>query len=182
MSEFKVGDKVVRNGGDYMNVKRGEHYTVSKIHADDSLSLYEVNGCYDDIFFELVKEEEMTQQFKNMKFDVAAIAKELGVKHEEASRIIQEALFELGYKWRDGSVSIRNDVEWFIVCCEKGFIHPNKWIWVNCLLPFDFSKIKQTFSIVPVEQEEFVELNGKKYNKKELEAALSMLKPVEEQH
>jgi len=176
MSEFKVGDKVVRVGGDYMNAKRGEHYTVSKIESDGSLTLYEVNGCYDDAFFQLVKEEEMTQQFKNMKFDVAAIAKELGVKHEEASRIIQEALFELGYKWCYGGKVTQFVEELYLCSWEDKYITHGEVDNPN----FVQHKIKQTFSIVPVEQEEFVELNGKKYNKKELEAALSMLKPVEE--
>jgi len=178
MSEFKVGDKVVRVGGNYMNVKRGEHYTVYKIEVDGSLMLSEIDGWYDDAFFQLAKEEEMPQQFKNMKFDVAAIAKELGKPHEEASRIIQEALFELGYDWTSNKRSVLyTDRDYLIagggviMCSYK---KPRDWIW------YEQHTIKQTFSIVPVEQEEFVELNGKKYNKKELEAALSMLKPVEE--
>lgn len=177
MSEFKVGDKVVRVGGDYMNVKRGEHYTVSKIDMDGSLKLSEIDGWYDDVFFQLVKEEEMTQQFKNMKFDVAAIAKELGKPHEEASRIIQEALFELGYKWQSwGTNTPHTKGSWLMVRCNKNITFD----YFDSAPELAKHTIKQSFSIVPVEQEELVELNGKKYNKKELEAALSMLKPVEE--
>jgi len=178
MSKFKAGDKVVRTHISRDEVIEGETYIV-RCYIDESNILLEgKNLSYSQCFFELVKEEQMTQQFKNMKFDVAAIAKELGIKHEEASRIIQEALFGLGYVWRDGSKQVLDTTEKVIVCDSAGFMHWTRW--VNECFQHESVKIKQTFSIVPIEQEEFVELNGKKYNKKELEAALSMLKPVEE--
>lgn len=175
MSKFKVGDKIVHK-------HTGKEYIVSKYLDHFNIFVEGYDGFCPESAFELVNEEEMTQQFKNMKFDVAAIAKELDKPHEEASRIIQEALFEFGYVW-----FMKKGVETKLVQHAGGkLLH----CWDDgCITYSDLEdeddefvqhKIKQTFSIVPVEQEEFVELNGKKYNKKELEAALSMLKPVEE--
>lgn len=180
MSKFKDGDKVVRVGGDYMNVKRGEHYTVSKIDMDGSLKLSEIDGWYDDVFFQLAKEEQMTQQFKNMKFDVAAIAKELGKSREEVCYIVQKQLVDMGYTWSVFILPERfnANIANYIYSSYCGLI---TWSTNEKLYKQHKSHtIQHSFSIVPVEQEEFVELNGKKYNKKELEAALSMLKPVEE--
>lgn len=115
-------------------------------------------------------------KFTNMKFDVAAITKELGVPHGEASRIIQEALFEQGYQWYSGGV-VQHLSEPYLFSNDVGLISVG---WGNENSPrmkqFENCSIKVSYSIHS--KPEVVEFNGEMYNKADLEKALALLTPV----
>lgn len=195
-NKFNVGDKVVCLDADKYTAPYGlyafKEYTVSHtswVSGTFYVGLFELNHTKSEwaaFRFNLVERAKPTQQkekemtFKNMKFDVTAIAKQLNVEHEEASRIIQEALFEQGYKHfitgacvcelylRDAWSFAYDDG---VVCSGQTSHGKDKFIDMV---------IKPTHAIVEAEeQQEVVELNGKKYNKQELEKALSLLKPIE---
>ena len=175
MSKFKVGDKVVRTGRtiEEEGMHHGNVYTVERC-VTNTVYLEECPYRYDAGYFELVEQKEKEMTFKNMKFDVAAIAKQLNVEHEEASRIIQEALFEQGCQWGYGGVAHTKE-DWLFVR------YGTKITWSD-EEDSDLKSytVKPTYAIVEAEeQQEIVELNGKKYNKQELEKALSLLKPIE---
>lgn len=53
MREFKVGDVVVRIGGDYREVRRGCQYKVAGLSAAGNLKLEGLESIYDSDFFEL---------------------------------------------------------------------------------------------------------------------------------
>lgn len=177
-NKFKVGDLIVRTGCTNDFVTKGEVYTVERC-VNNTVYLEECPWGYDSHNFELVEQKEKEMTFKNMKFDVAAVAKQLNVEHEEASRIIQEALFEQGYSWAWGEDFVIEQSHPYLYAYTDNIIyggnsqrfkeHSNK-----------LHTIKTTYAIVEAEeQQEIVELNGKKYNKQELEKALSLLKPIE---
>lgn len=178
MSKFKVGDKVVRTSRTRDEVVVGNIYYVSEIIDSDNMYLVGCSKSYCSDYFELVEQKEQEMTFKNMKFDVAAIAKQLNVEHEEASRIIQEALFEQGYVWNNGTNTVIDTDYKQIQAWNDGNFTRSNADYENS--DFVFYTIKPTYTIVEAEeQQEIVELNGKKYNKQELEKALSLLKPIE---
>lgn len=179
MSKFKVGDVVVRTSRTRDEVAIGNIYTISGIVDSENVYLIGCSKSYCSDYFELVEQKEKEMTFRNMKFDVAAIAKQLNVEHEEASRIIQEALFEQGYSWKCGEYFVIDQQQPYLYAYTNNITyggnsqsfkeHPNK-----------LHTIQPTYTIVEAEeQQEIVELNGKKYNKQELEKALSLLKPIE---
>lgn len=176
-NNFKVGDKVVRTGNTTDYVTRGLVYTVERC-TQNTVYLKECPWSYDPHNFELVEQKEKEMAFKNMKFDVAAIAKQLNVEHEEASRIIQEALFEQGYVRFDRVGYAAELPLKFVFSYDDGGITCGEYDG-NRTTHVTY-RIKPTYTIVEAEeQKEVVELNGKRYNKQELEKALSLLKPIE---
>lgn len=184
-NKFSVGDKVVCISSDRCTEKyglyRGHEYSISKIDRYGYVGLQELDQGFTEWLvdrFELVEQKEKEMAFKNMKFDVAAIAKQLNVEHEEASRIIQEVLFEQGYVRFDGEDSPEELSLPFVFSYEDGDATCGSWI--SGKEDFIWCTVKPTYTIVEAEeQQEVVELNGKKYNKQELEKALSLLKPIE---
>lgn len=186
-NKFSVGDKVVCISSDRCTEKyglyRGREYSISKIDRHGYVGLQELDqGSTEWLVdrFELVEQKEKEMTFKNMKFDVAAIAKQLNVEHEEASRIIQEALFERGHVWAAGyGKRVQDQSKKFLYLADNEICHGDNYQYFEEDESTLFT-IKPTYTIVEAEeQQEVVELNGKKYNKQELEKALSLLKPIE---
>ena len=112
-------------------------------------------------------------QFKNMKFRV---------RDEEHSKQIQEALFELGYRWPIYGTEVIHTAAVYLCASQTGELDWSvmESSFLNQAFPEYELKFKPEF--VEVVKEEVVELNGKLYNKKQLEEALSKLKPIQENH
>lgn len=116
------------------------------------------------------KEKEM--QFKAMK---------IRVKDEEHSRLIQEALFEMGYEWAS---SVGRGYEFlrspYLYTSNYGGIYygESDYSFNQDVRQEYEAKIKVEF--VEIQKPDTVELNGKIYLKSDLEEALAKLNPVEE--
>lgn len=178
VAKFNVGDLIVRTGCSNDFVTKGEVYTVERC-INNTVYLEECPWGYDSHNFERVEQKEKEMTFKNMKFDVAAIAKQLNVEHEEASHIIQEALFEQGYEPYSAGDRTHGLASNWVFAYSNGDVTTGSFV-TNRHDENTLHAIKPTYTIVEAgEQQEVVELNGKKYNKQELEKALSLLKPIE---
>lgn len=114
--------------------------------------------------------------FKEMKFLV---------KDEEHSKQIQKALFGLGYRWNNwGNVKeiIRDtqalyaEPDGTITYSGRDyFFHPD----VEDIPEYTVKEVV-SYEVVPVKDEEIIELGGKVYKKADLEEALSKIKPIGE--
>lgn len=144
---------------------------------------YEDFSClarYEDYYKQQEKETEMKQNddvvLENVKFDMAAIASDLGVSLEEAHKIVQPLLFENGVTWVGGHDAVRNTHASFLTV-EEGRL---KFAISNIPQFKEISiKLQPTF-YVKEQPKEVVEFGGKKYNKEDLEKALALLSPVSE--
>lgn len=178
---LKEGDVVVCvDNSTYEDVlTTGKMYVVRTGAYDRAFSLVSILG-------DTQKEVRCSQKrfklynpvFEGMKFRV---------KDEEHSKLIQEHLFSLGYGWEGRGFGVLEKV---VKHTSHAFLYTysNKQICygddIENFETKDFPEIElvatTTYSLKPVEKEEFVELNGKKYNKKDLEEALSKLHPVDD--
>src|SRR5690606_5996671 len=114
--------------------------------------------------------------FKEMKFLV---------KDEEHSKQIQKALFGLGYRWwnsGDSAKEIMHTEEQALYAEPDGSIaHSDRdYFFSRDVKDIPEYSIKEvvSYEIVPVKDEEVIELAGKVYKKAELEEALSKIKPI----
>lgn len=82
---------------------------------------------------ELIEEPKMTQQFKAMK---------IRIKDEQHSRLVQEALFKVGYKWSDHNQDISYTDKAFIYADNNGYIF--------------YGSLTETFNTDKVEEVELV--------------------------
>lgn len=124
----------------------------------------------DDEMIERPKEKEM--QFKAMK---------IRVKDEEHSRLIQEALFEMGYGW-----GCYKSKECDYLSANYILTEPDGRLYF-CMTEESFNKFKDPeyeakikVEFVEIQKPDTVELNGKTYLKSDLEEALAKLNPLEE--
>lgn len=115
---------------------------------------------------------------QNVKFDMRAIAKELGVSIVIAHYVVQRALFNRGVKWATG----RNKVVTmgnmnYLYIDNKGEMRHS-----SCDYPlFKSLSIKPQYSFYVKEEEEkpeTIEFNGKQYNKDDVTKALALLSPI----
>lgn len=153
MAKFKVGDKVRRITRAYadsplINMGMGYEGVVTSVSPSgcfisvDDLKAREQNPYLFSVNnFELIEEPKMTQ-FKNMK---------IRIKDAIHSRMVQEALFEMGYGWPEQVVSYTN-LPW-LTTYDDGRIYYGSWTT-------DFNSHKNeevelitTYSIKPVDQE-----------------------------
>lgn len=155
MSKFKVGDKVRRTTRVYtddplINMGVGYEGVVTSVSPSgcfisvDNLKAREQNPYLFSVHnFELIEEPKMTQQFKAMK---------IRIWDAQHSRLVQEALFEMGYKWEyygKEAVFLNQDV---LLANNNGFIcfsHTSSFN--NC--PNEEVELVTTYSFKPVDQE-----------------------------
>lgn len=113
-------------------------------------------------------------------FDVAKHAKAWGVKHEEASEIIQKELFKNGMCWSGNSDKIQHTTYPYL--CVIIF-SDGPFIFFDQNAPNYKEATLQAHTIYTLDiqqpEEEVVELMGKKYSKADIEKALSLLQPKE---
>lgn len=174
-NKFKVGDKVKRVCSpvdDIMYV--GSVHEVYKVAPDGDImlkGLEEYRYWYAD-YFELVEEdssvddissvEDESPKFKEMVFESNS---------EEEAKLIQDALFELGYEWASVGKQYAH-VKSLIVSTDKnGYIS-----WGHWRQPTHELIEKKSYEIVPIE--ETIEYNGNKYNKQAFEQAIDGLEIV----
>lgn len=178
---FKTGDKVVRvlpynNPTEYDEgfMREGSEYTV-ELGGDFVISLYGNDFTYQAAAFELVK-----PAFKNMKFRVSS---------PEHSKEIQEALFEMGYKWQAFGMVFKflgetESTPW-LHTDEDGILYRS---WqdpddeFSSISPFRHQEYvvetTKSYKIIPVEisKPEVITIDGKTYDK---EAVLKRLAELE---
>jgi hypothetical protein len=133
---------------------------------------------YTNIILTRLKEDSVQDNWKQQKleFDVAAHAAEWNVPHEEASKRIQEFLFENGFGWFTAINVVQHIDKPFLQVNVNG---PNS-------ITQDYERYERaapatltattTYSVsIDVPTIEYVEIGGKKYEKKKLEEALKLI-------
>ena len=155
MSTFKVGDKVRRINTPFDTcMVVGYEGTVTRvsgnglwINVDDRKIACEPT-LYAAKHFELIPEEpEMTTPvLKNMK---------IRIKDEEHSRLVQEALFDMGYVWAISCASrVVEEEDRPYLICEKGRIyHCSTDSAYFEKLEFEEVELVTTYTFKPVDQE-----------------------------
>lgn len=119
--------------------------------------------------------EEISLQ--NVKFDMKAIAEELGVPLEKAHNIVQTALFEKGVGWVAGygKVVMKENTNYLYINNKNELMHS------ACDNPqYKLVSIKPQYSFYMKEEDkpETIEFNGKQYNKEDVAKALALLSPI----
>jgi len=118
MSTFKLGDKVRRIYTPFdTRMVVGYEGTVTRVSSDGLwINVDDHKIPYIAKYFELIPEEpEMTASvLKNMK---------IRIKDEEHSRLVQEALFDMGYVWAVSYTSRVEEEDRPYLICEKGRIY-----------------------------------------------------------
>lgn len=189
--DYKVGDKViiVDAGGDEASTV-GDILTivrVSKIKNYPTFYYFKEVG-YGLCQHRLEPYKELVD-LSNKKINVMCYADEQGISLEQAHKEIQTWLFENGCRWNDGAVTLDSGTK----DCPYGFLYiddltftksdHNAYKYYKAQTGYQEitfmaeRSVKLTPTLVepPVET---IELNGKKYNKSELEKALQHIKPL----
>ena len=149
---FDVGDKVVLVEDDDSATPRFWCKEKGELGFDhfSCLALYEE------------PKEEKTVLDK-VKFDMKAVAEELGVPLKTAHKFVQEMLFEQGCKWNDDSTSVYCpddfDIMWLYL--EEGLITYDRYPYETTQFQTYGVKIEKSF--YKIEEPEIIVLNGKKY-------------------
>lgn len=174
-----IGDRVVVVN-DTTNIKvYGNGYTGYITHVESDATCKVDNKIGGWLGFESVKprkesrnmQEEISLQ--NVKFDMKAIAEELGVSLEKAHNIVQTALFEKGVEWPLGAIVTNKHATWLFVT-TKGI----KWGVYDDEPSWKLVSIKPRYSFYVKEEMETIEFNGKQYNKEDVAKALALLSPI----
>lgn len=93
---------------------------------------------------ELIEEPKMTQQFKAMK---------IRIKDEEHSRLVQKALFEMGYRWLHYDQEIRFTDKALIYTKNDGYLLHGSLIGYFNADKSEEVELVTTYSFKPVDQE-----------------------------
>ena len=126
---------------------------------------------------------------KKTYIDVAKYANKYGLTLEQAHEEIQPMLFECGYNWAYFSydrevfftsseyLELNMDKEMVITQCSSELFTESKYDveWVlkrNIEFVYEYRNI--------IHETEYVEINGKRYDKSKLEKALAMLEEADE--
>lgn len=112
---------------------------------------------------------------QNVKFDMKAIAEEIGVPLEKAHNIVQTALFEKGVEW------ISAVTEPYATNGEFLFVNADNklsWYWTDGYPSYKRLFVKPQYSFYVKEEVETIEFNGKQYNKDDVAKALALLAPI----
>lgn len=173
---FKVGDRfIVLSREDCYN------HSVSNFEAGSVLTLLvddytcsplfrreATGGEYYESFSCLSRYEEPTKAeivLDKVKFDMVAIAQELGVPLETAHKFVQEMLFEKGCKWENSCKRVPKWTEnsWLFV--EDGFLHESPVEQLNDPRRFTTLglELKKSFVVKKEATPEFIEVDGHKY-------------------
>lgn len=186
MTKFKTGDTVVRtigfSGNDDGFMEVGSKYTVVGYINESMLLVVGSKHEYNDLTFELVEEKPV---FKNMKFRVNS---------PEHSKEIQEALFEMGYKWYGQEVAEMIDSEYseysFMYSYEDGTIthSPKHYMFMENTHSQEYTvETTKSYKLIPVvtkvtvesSKPETIEIDGKTYDKEAVLKRLAELETVE---
>lgn len=179
----KIGDKVLVLDDSEADGRYGTGYVGFVTHVDPDNTCKIDNKLGGWVSFHCVKllnEGQKVQDeisLHNVKFDMKAIAEELGVTLEKAHNIVQTALFEKGVEWING------EIEPYATSSEFLFIdNKNKlsWYWTDGWPTYKFVSVKPQYSFYVKEEEkpETIEFNGKQYNKEDVAKALELLSPI----
>lgn len=170
----KVGDKFVvlpvdeRYASTFTHVEVG---SVVRLSKDDNTDLpyFECCDSGEDVcirFSCLARYEEPVKEkivLDKVKFDMVAIAQELGVPLETAHKFVQEMLFEQNISWRTGGKVVKlTRSNWLFV--EHGCMT------VSCMeedMSYSFTTLsldlKKSFVVKKEAPSEIIEVNGHKY-------------------
>lgn len=180
----KIGDKVMVLNDTEADGRYGTGYVGFVTHVDQDNTCKIDNKLGGWVSFhcvKLLKEEQKVKDeisLQNVKFDMKAIAEELGVSLEKAHNIVQAALFERGLRWRSGRDTVQyTDAAW--VCVDQtdaGIVAT----FTEDQMKYPKVSIKPQYSFYVKEEEkpETIEFNGKQYNKEDVAKALALLSPV----
>lgn len=125
--------------------------------------------------YEEYKETENHVSLQNVKFDMKAIAAELGVSLEKAHNIVQTALFERDVSWYGGKCVQYTNSDWLFV--EELMLTYDD-ADVNPEYKLMSIKPQYSFYVKKEEKPETIEFNGKQYKKDDVAKALALLSPV----
>lgn len=178
----KIGDKVVVT--DDSNVHTGVYggnYVDFVTHVDGGNMCKIDNKLGGWVPFDCVEPYKENQEMQNeislqnVKFDMKAIAEELGVSLEKAHNIVQTALFERDVSWYGGKYVKYTHSDWLFV--EKLMLTYDD---ADVNPEYKLMSIKPQYSFYVKEEEkpETIEFNGKQYNKEDVAKALALLSPV----
>ena len=153
MSVFKKGDKVRRINMPFdTRMAIGYEGTVTKVSSKSkwiSVDNHTVRGYstpYMSIYFEHIKTEETqmtTPVLKNMK---------IRIKDATHSRMVQEALFEMGCEWQGGAKDVRNDQSKYLYV-DDSYITQGSRDYVFDEESSAEVELVTTYSFKPVDQE-----------------------------
>lgn len=168
---------------DYQRYRGVFVYKDGDLAWDDSIGADDKQITYETIL-EYIGEKEMN------KFDLKTQPWWIRVNNEEESKATQEWLFEQGMTWCDGGTHIGKTCFKYLTNYNTDGDFPAGFMWMTlpneyCHTPdkeikLSFETITKITNVIFPEADGLVELNGKKYKKSDLEAALSKLNPVEE--
>lgn len=138
-----------------------------------------------ETILEYIGEKEMS------KFDLKTQPWFIRVSSEEESKAAQVWLFEQKLTWADGMCLVHHypSLSFISNLWRAGIINQGKFMWFKededphksaKEIKLSFETITKVTNVIFPETKKLVELNGKKYKKSDLEAALSKLNPVEE--
>ena len=133
--------------------------------------------------------ESLLSITQDVYFDVAKHAKAWGVAHEDASEIIQKELFKAGCGWAISKQNVQFTSE-NILIVRGPMITWASEVWHTA--PTEATLQASTTYTLHIEQpepeeeiveedNEIIQLMGKKYSKADIEAALRLLTPKEEE-
>ena len=168
MSKFKVGDKVVSSDS-FCDVYVGEVCTVSELLEYTRFNVVE----HPELVMCSKKWELQEPQFKNMKFRVSS---------PEHSKEIQDALFEMGYKWASGNKEVLYTHESFLYTDDIGTIMMGSLedTYKDSPEQEHTVEVVKSYKLIPVvPKPEKIEIDGKTYDK---EAVLKRLAELETTH
>lgn len=100
-----------------------------------------------------------------VKFDMKAIAADLGLSLEEAHNVVQQMLFDQGYEWQDGTKSVyypphyNSGIQWLYL--DEGLIACSPECDEEPLYTKYRVKIEKSFC--EVKEPEIITVNGKQY-------------------
>lgn len=152
MSTFKVGDKVRRINVPFdARMPVGYEGIVTKVSSNDrgiNVDNRKIVGSptpYDARHFELITEETQmtTPVLKNMK---------IRIKDATHSRMVQEALFEMGCEWQGGAKDVRNDQSKYLYV-DDSYITQGSRDYVFDEESSAEVELVTTYSFNPVDQE-----------------------------
>lgn len=178
---FNKGDKVVRTTfyGGYENgfMTKGGVYEVTGYDSEGFMLMVKGSqGLYNDEVFQLV--EASDPQFKNMKGMFSNM--KFRVNSPEHSKEIQEALFEMGYKWSSHGTNVMfTDGGDAWLCTEKtGIIYRTSQDWCN--YQEHTAETTKSYKLIPVEipKPETITIDGKTYDKEDVLKRLAELEGV----
>lgn len=183
--KYKIGDVVqcVDEEREEFGFKVGHTYTILEIEDEfkhvmlDNLKWWDTY-CYPDDF-KLVEETTMKTQF----IDVEKYAQKNRITLERANEEIQNYLFGKEYCWANfgKTVSLANSAKIIVLHQDESNYNYLRFATKTC--GFDekrydeelILKVDISTSIRVIDKPEYVEFNGKQYDKKKLEEALAMI-------